>query len=95
MKPPVPAVTALSPASAAPTAVTTGTVTGSSIGGATRVTAGGTSLAFTRVSDTQLKVVLPAHAAGTVTIQVTTPGGVSAATGTGARFTYVAATARR
>ncbi len=93
--PPVPAVTALSPASGPTNVATVVTLTGTNVGGATRVTVGSTSLAFTRVSDTQLKVVLPAHAAGTVTIQVTTPGGLSTATSTAARFNYLAVPARR
>jgi Papain family cysteine protease/IPT/TIG domain len=93
--PPVPAVTALSPATGVTNVATTVTLTGTNIGGATRVAAGSASLAFTRVSDTQLTVVLPPHAAGTVTIQVTTPGGVSVATSTAARFNYQAPAARR
>jgi hypothetical protein len=93
--PPVPAVTALSPAAGSTNGGTVVTLKGANVGGATRVTAGGTSLAFTRVSDTQLIVVLPAHTAGTVTIQVTTPGGVSATTSTAAQFTYLAAAPRR
>jgi hypothetical protein len=93
--PPVPAVTALSPTTGSTKVATMVTLTGTNIGGATRVTASGTSLAFTRVSDSQLTVMLPVHAAGTVTIQVTTPGGLSAATSTVARFTYVTEPTRR
>jgi hypothetical protein len=84
--PPVPAVRSLSPSSGLTTAATTVVVTGANLGNAAKVTAGTTVLAYTKVSDTQLKVTLPAHAAGGVPIQVTAPGGTS----TAVTFTYVA-----
>jgi hypothetical protein len=64
------------------------TVTGKNLTGATAVTFGGTAVkSFTVVDATTITAVTPAHAAGTVAVAVTTPGG----TGTrGAAFTYVA-----
>jgi IPT/TIG domain/Papain family cysteine protease len=91
---PVPAISALSPATGPTNGATLVTLTGTKLGDATRVTASGSSIPFTRVSDTKLFVVLPAHAAGTVTIEVTTPGG-STASSTATRFNYVAAPGRR
>jgi hypothetical protein len=87
VNPPAPALRTLSPTSGLTYTTTAVTITGSDLKGATRVTAGGTSVAFTKVSDTSLRATLPAHAAGAVDIQVTTPGGTSA---TGTAFTYVA-----
>ncbi|MGI5245879.1 IPT/TIG domain-containing protein [Dactylosporangium sp. CA-139066] len=82
-----PAVTSLSPSAGGAKAATTVELTGTGIGGATKVTVGGVSLTFTKVSDTKLRVVLPPHPAGAVTLQVTTPNGVSA-TSAGATYTY-------
>ncbi len=83
---PAPAITALSPNTGPTITATSVVVTGTNLAGLTKVTAGGTSVAFTRLSETQVRVTLPVHAAGTVPIVVTTPGGASLGVG----FTYVA-----
>ncbi|MFI5913709.1 IPT/TIG domain-containing protein [Dactylosporangium sp. NPDC051541] len=85
--PGVPAVASLSPNAGGTKVSTTVTLTGANLGGATKVTVNGAAVSFTKVSDTQLKIVLPPHAAGATTVQVTTPGGTSAAAA-GATFTY-------
>ncbi|NJC70946.1 hypothetical protein HC031_14655, partial [Planosporangium thailandense] len=78
LNPPPPVVSGLSVTSAYTYLSTPVVVTGSYLTGATKVTLSGVAVAFTRVSDTQLKVTLPAHVAGAVDLQVTTPGGTSA-----------------
>jgi YD repeat-containing protein len=88
--PPVPVVTGVGPV----TGTTLGgyyiNLTGSGFTGATAVTFGGAPSGYWyRYSDTALQVTVPAHAAGAVDIQVTTPGGTSA-TSAADRFTYVA-----
>ena len=56
------------------------TITGSGFTGVTGVTFGGTAAAgFTAGTDTQMTAVSPLHVGGTVDVQVTTPGGTSAA----------------
>ena len=88
--PPAPVVTAISPASGTTAGGTVVTVTGSNFTGATKVAFGGTAgTALTVVSATQLKITSPAKAAGAVDVQVTTPGGTSAAV-TADKYTYVA-----
>jgi hypothetical protein len=65
-------------------------VTGSNLHGATAVTFGGTPATFTEdTSDAVSKLIVsvPAHAAGTVDVVVTTPGGTSAASAA-TKFTY-------
>jgi hypothetical protein len=89
LNPPAPRVTALSVSSGKTTATTSTTLTGTNLTGATAVTVGGVRTTFTAVSDTQLNVVLPRHAAGSANVQVTTPGGTSAA-GDVNKFTWVA-----
>lgn len=54
-------------------------ITGTNFTGATSVTFGGTSASFSVVNATTINATLPAHAAGVVSVVVTTPGG----TGTG------------
>ncbi len=87
-----PAVRSLSPASGPTAGGTTVTVTGSNLTGASRVTFGGVAGTGTTVlSASQLRVKTPAHAVGTVNVQVTTPGGTSTAE-VGNRYTYNAPT---
>jgi IPT/TIG domain-containing protein len=82
-----PAVTSLS-AAAGPAGETASiTVRGTALNGVTRVVVGGTGAAFRLVSTTELTVTVPAKAAGTYYLQVTTPAGTSTAT-TGSRYTY-------
>jgi hypothetical protein len=88
--PPAPTIASLSPDSGSTVAATTVTVTGTGLGGATKVTLNGASLKFAKVSDTQLTVTLPKRAAGAVAIVVTNAGGTSE----GATFTYVVRSAR-
>ena len=64
-------------------------VTGTDLTGATKVTAGRRERPFVKVSGTQLKVTLPAHAAGAVELKVITPGGTSGG-GSDSQFTFVA-----
>jgi hypothetical protein len=85
--PPVPAVSAITPASGQTTVRTTVVVNGTGFTDSTKVTVGGVVTAYTKVSDTELRLTLPVHAAGTAAIQVTTPGGISA---TGGGFTWIA-----
>ncbi|MEU7764831.1 ice-binding family protein [Nocardia sp. NPDC049190] len=61
-------------------------LTGTGLTGATAVSFGGTpATLFTVNSDTQITALTPAHAAGTVLVTVTTPGGTS----NGVAYTYV------
>ncbi|MER7279854.1 IPT/TIG domain-containing protein [Dactylosporangium sp. NPDC000244] len=85
--PAAPSVASLLPNSGGTKVSTAVTLTGANLGGATKVTVNGATVGFTKVSDTQLRIVLPPHAAGATTVQVTTPGGTSAAA-PGATFTY-------
>ena len=56
------------------------------------MTFGGTdATTFNVVSDTQITATAPAHATGTVQVQVTTPGGPSADNAALDDFTYIAA----
>ncbi len=88
---PAPVVTSISPSNGSVVGGTIVTVTGTNLAGATGATFGsghnGTSLSCTATSCT---VTSPAGAAGTVDVQVTTPGGTSA-TSTADRFTYTSA----
>ncbi|NJC74370.1 cell surface protein, partial [Planosporangium thailandense] len=76
--PPAPTVTGLSVTSAYTYLATPVVVTGTNFLAPSKVTINGVTVPFSRVSDTQLKVTLPAHVAGAVDLQVTTPGGTSA-----------------
>lgn len=77
VNPPPPVVAALSPASGPAGASSTVVVTGSNLAMTWQVTVGGTKASFTKISDTQLSVVVPAHASGTGAVVVTTNGGTS------------------
>ncbi len=64
-------------------------ITGTQFTGATKVSFGGTESGdFTVDSDSQITATAPAHAAGTVQVRVTTPGGVSPDTSVD-DYTYV------
>jgi hypothetical protein len=87
---PAPVVTSVLPSSGSTAGGTSVMVTGSNFTGATAVDFGGTAAtSFTVDSDSQISATSPAHAAGTVHITVTTPGGTSA-TSPADEFTYVA-----
>jgi len=86
--PPEPAITAITP-STGPTYLRTAVkVTGVNLTDASKLTVDGVSVVFTKVSDTELKVVLPVHATGAADLQVTTPGGETPL-GSDTQFTYV------
>ncbi|MGC7402303.1 IPT/TIG domain-containing protein [Pandoraea pneumonica] len=83
-----PVVTGLSATGGPSAGGTTVTITGSGFTGVTAVTFGGVAgTAVNFISDTQITAVSPAGA-GTVDVNVTTPGGVSAS-GSASKFTYV------
>jgi hypothetical protein len=74
----VPTLTGVTPNSGPPSGGTVVVLTGTGLTGATAVSFGGTpATLFTVNSDTQLTVLTPAHAAGTVPVTVTTAGGTS------------------
>jgi hypothetical protein len=84
-----PAISGVSPPSGSTAGGDVVTVTGSNLDGATGVSFGGTPAAsFTAVSATQITAPAPAHAPGTVDVQVTGPGGASPATGAD-NYSYV------
>jgi hypothetical protein len=84
-----PVVAALAPASGPTGGGTAVTITGSDFLNVRSVSFGGQAAAsFTVVSQTAVRAISPARAAGTVDVVVTTAGG-SSATGAGSRFTYV------
>ncbi|MGD9479398.1 putative Ig domain-containing protein [Shinella sp. G-2] len=88
---PQPTVTAVAPIAGPTSGGTTVVVTGTNLVGATAVAFGATPAAsFTVDSDTQIRAIAPAGAAGTVDITVTTISGTSA-TSSADQFTYVAA----
>ncbi|WP_159924493.1 MULTISPECIES: ice-binding family protein [Nocardia] len=83
----LPTLTSINPASGSAAGGTTVVLTGTNFTGATAVSFGGTpATSFTVNSPTQITAVAPAHAAGTVAVTVTTPGGTT----NGVPFTYVA-----
>ena len=89
--PPTPVVTGVAPSSGPTTAGTAVVITGTGLTGATAVSFGGTAATgVTPISATQVNATAPAHAAGTVDVTVTTPGGTSA-TNAGDQYTFVAA----
>jgi IPT/TIG domain len=74
-----PTVTSVSPIAGPTTGGNTVTINGTNFVSGASVKFGATASALvTFVSATQLKAVAPAHAAGTVDVTVTTPGGTSA-----------------
>ncbi|MFC8447915.1 IPT/TIG domain-containing protein [Kitasatospora sp. NPDC057223] len=89
-----PTVTAVSPSSGPTAGGTPVTVHGTGLTGATALTFGPGSPATTVscTTDTTCTTTSPAHAAGTVDIQVSTPGGTSQTSGAD-QFTYVPPTA--
>ncbi len=83
---PPPAITDVSPVSGSTAGGTTVTITGTALTGAAGVFFDGEAGTDVSVaSDTQLTVTTPAHAAGPVSVIVTTPGGASFA----AEYMYV------
>ncbi len=83
-----PGATGLSPLSGPIAGGTIVTITGSSLTGTTNVTFGGVpATMITNVSDNDITVVDPAHAAGAVPVSITASGGTANAT---QMFTYVA-----
>ncbi len=87
----LPTLTGLSPTAGPLAGGTTVTLTGTGLTGATSVSFGGTpATSFTVNSATSITAVAPAHAAGSVSVQVTTAGGLSVG-GAGSAYTYTAA----
>ena len=85
---PVPTLTGIFPASGSIAGGTSVTLTGTGFSGATAVTIGGIPAnSFSMNSSTSITATTPAHALGTVDVEVTTPTGT--ATGTNL-FTYTA-----
>jgi IPT/TIG domain len=82
-----PAVTSVSPSTGTTAGGTTVTIGGTGFTGASTVSFGTDAGSdVTLVSSTEITVVSPAHAAGKVTVKVTTPAGASRAV-TGDRYT--------
>ncbi len=76
-----PTVTAVSPSSGATAGGTAVTITGTGFTGTTQVQFGGTNATgYSVVNATTITATAPAHAAGTVAVRVTAPGGTSADT---------------
>ncbi|MEV7831673.1 IPT/TIG domain-containing protein [Streptomyces subrutilus] len=85
---PAPVVTSLSPSAGTTDGGTAVTVNGTGLSGATSVTFGpGNPATGLSCTATACTATAPAHAAGPVDVQVTTPGGTSAVVGAG-RYTY-------
>ncbi len=85
-----PSVAAVSPASGPAAGGTPVTISGTHLADVTNVSFGGMRAgAATPISESQLTVMTPAHAAGSVGVQVTNAAGTSPA-GTGDSFTYQA-----
>ena len=69
-----PTITSISPASGSVAGGTSVTITGTNFAATVSVTFGGTAAAITSRTNTQIVCNTPAHAAGTVDVQVTNPG---------------------
>ncbi len=83
-----PTVTSVNPNSGSTAGGNSVTITGTNFTGATAVNFGGTAVTNLMViSPTEITVTAPAHAAGAVSVEVTTPGGTNAAN---MLYTYVA-----
>ena len=90
---PPPTVTNVNPDEGPAAGGTTVTVTGTNFVNVTGVTFGGTAATnVVVVSPTQLTAVSPAHAAGAVSVAVTTPAGTSDTSGDDDTFTYTGGT---
>jgi hypothetical protein len=89
LAPDAPVLTSIVPASGLTYVRTPVVITGANLTDSTRLTVGGVSVSYTRVSATQVKAILPIHSAGPVDVRLTTPGGTTAV-GSAARFTYLA-----
>ena len=87
--PPAPEITAVTPNTGPTYTRTPVVVNGANFTDSTKLTVGGVVTPYTKVSDTELKLTLPAHAAGSFDLRLTTPGGTTAAT-PDAQFTWVA-----
>jgi YVTN family beta-propeller protein len=87
--PTTPVVTAVSPATGPAAGGASVTITGTNLTGATAITfgPGNPAATFSCTSDTSCTATAPAAAAGTVDVQVTTPGGTSPTT-SGDQYTY-------
>ena len=87
---PTPTISSLTPTSGPATGGTSVTITGTNLTGATAVMFGTTTAAsYTVTSATSVKAVTKAHAAGKVSVSVTTPGGVAT---DATAFTFTAVT---
>ena len=83
---PVPTLTSVAPSNGPDAGGTSVTLSGSGFMGTTAVTFGGTAAtSFTVNSDTSITAITPAHAAGSVAVAVTAPGGSATLPGA---FTY-------
>ena len=88
--PPVPTITSFTPTTGSTSGGTTVTITGTSFTGATSVKFGTTPATTFRVtSSTKITAKTKPHAAGTVKVKVTNPGGSATSTG---NFGFVAST---
>jgi uncharacterized protein DUF11/IPT/TIG domain-containing protein len=82
-----PTLTSVSPSTGTVDGGGSVTVFGSNLSGATEVTLGGTPATIITTAATQITVTTAAHAAGVVSVQVTTPGGSASLANA---YTYVA-----
>jgi hypothetical protein len=89
VEPPKPTVTALSTHQGRTREATRVVVTGTNLTGTTAVTVAGVRATFTGVTATQLTITVPAHAAATGHVLVTTAAGTSLAAGDQTTFTWL------